>query len=230
MEALLFSQFADEDMMLTSVLQQAGFIVRATRDLKRAIRDWPEHPADFILVTLPAQTDEPVKLVENLRANSVVPIVLITDSLPEEVHIRMLELGADLVIRRPYSSRLLLYQIRALLRRSNSMPFFSLPTLSQFGVVMDPSTHTVTVEGIQPRHLTQLEFRLLYTLMTHAGRVIPYENIVEHVWGFPGEGSRELVRGLVQRLRSKVEIDPQNPRFILTEPGVGYYFGNRSEE
>jgi len=60
--------------------------------------------------------------------------------------------------------------------------------------------------------------------MTNAGRIVPTEQIVEHVWGYTGEGNRELVRGLVQRLRSKVEPIPREPRYILTEPGIGYYF------
>jgi DNA-binding response OmpR family regulator len=65
--------------------------------------------------------------------------------------------------------------------------------------------------------------------MTHPGQIIPTENIVEHVWGYSGEGNRELVRGLVQRLRSKVEPEPHHPRYILTELGIGYYF-NRFDE
>jgi DNA-binding response OmpR family regulator len=69
-----------------------------------------------------------------------------------------------------------------------------------------------------------LEFRLLYALMTHSGRVIPAENLVEYVWGYGGEGSRSLVRGLIQRLRAKIEADPSNPRHILTEAGIGYFF------
>jgi DNA-binding response OmpR family regulator len=72
--------------------------------------------------------------------------------------------------------------------------------------------------------LTQLEFRLLYVLLTNAGRIHSAESLVEQVWGYNGEGNRELVRGLVQRLRGKVENDPRNPKYILTEPGVGYYF------
>jgi DNA-binding response OmpR family regulator len=82
----------------------------------------------------------------------------------------------------------------------------------------------VTLAEGEPKHLTQLEFRLLYALMTHAGQIMPAENIVEHVWGYSGEGNRGLVRGLVQRLRAKVEPDPRNPEYILTEPGVGYRF------
>ena len=60
--------------------------------------------------------------------------------------------------------------------------------------------------------------------MTHVGQIIPTDQIVEHVWGFAGEGNRELVRGLVQRLRSKVEANPREPQYIITEMGIGYYF------
>ncbi len=63
---------------------------------------------------------------------------------------------------------------------------------------------------------------MLYTLMMHAGQVLPTETLVEHVWGYSGRGDRDLVRGLVKRLRSKVEPDPKNPIYIFTVPGVGY--------
>ena len=91
-------------------------------------------------------------------------------------------------------------------------------------VVLDPSIRTVQVGDNPAKRLTQLEFRLLYTLMINVGQIIPTDQIVEHVWGYSGEGTRELVRGLVQRLRSKVEPVPRKPEYILTEPGIGYYF------
>ena len=85
----------------------------------------------------------------------------------------------------------------------------------------------VKVGDGESKRLTQLEFRLLYTLMTHAGQILPAQNIVEYVWGYEGEGNRELVRGLVQRLRSKVEPNNRNPCYIMTEPGIGYYFNRK---
>jgi DNA-binding response OmpR family regulator len=90
--------------------------------------------------------------------------------------------------------------------------------------VLDPSIRTVKVGDNQEKRLTQLEFRLLYTLMTNVGQIIPTEQIVEHVWGYSGEGNRDLVRGLVQRLRAKIEPVSGKPRYVLTEPGIGYYF------
>ena len=162
-----------------------------------------------------------------MRMYTVIPICVITDPIPEITHVDLLECGADLVFIRPYSFRIFSAQIKALMRRSASVPFHSLPILSQADLTLDPSTRSVQVEGFEQKRLTQLEFRLLYTLMTNAGQIIPPENIVEYVWGYSGEGNRELVRGLVQRLRSKVEPDPKNPRYILTEPGIGYFFNRQ---
>jgi len=110
------------------------------------------------------------------------------------------------------------------MRRSSGLPYFSLPALSQAGVTLDPSKRSVQVGDRSAARLTQLEFRLLYALMTHPGRVVPSENLVEYVWGYGGEGNQSLVRGLISRLRSKLEPDPSSPRYILTEAGIGYFF------
>lgn len=224
MQAVLISPYADEANVLQVILQQAGFIVRSTRDLGQAIESWPNNPADLIMTVLPGEHSEFLAQLKLLRAHTVVPILLISDMLPDDVHVNYLEGGADLVVMRPYSVRALLAQIRAIQRRGAGVPFFSLPTLTQKDVVLDPSDRTVRVGEQIPKHLTQLEFRLLYTLMTHVGQIIPTENIVEHVWGYTGEGNRELVRGLVQRVRSKIESNPREPTYILTEVGIGYYF------
>lgn len=226
MQAILFVSQPDESAVLTVVLQQAGFRVRAVRDLERAIESWPEQPAELILIVLPEANQKALKQISQMRAFTAAPIIVISDPLPEDVQVSILEEGANLLIQKPYGVRMLLAQIRAVLRQSTGVPFFSLPVMTHAEVVLDPSRRTVTVAEGTPKHLTQLEFRLLYTLMTHIGQVIPPENLVEHVWGYSGDGNRELVRGLVQRLRSKVEPTPREPRYILTEPGVGYYFTN----
>jgi DNA-binding response OmpR family regulator len=94
---------------------------------------------------------------------------------------------------------------------------------------LDPATRTVQVADRPPHRLTHLEFRLLYTLMLHRGHIMSTENIVERVWGYTGRGDRELVRGLVRRLRAKVEPDPRSPTFIVTVPSVGYSFDPEGE-
>jgi len=224
MQALLFSPHIEEASVLILILQRAGFTVRTVQNLDQAIDAWPEQPADFVLITLPENISRAKQHIETIRLHTVIPICIISDPINESLQVDLLESGADLVVIRPFGIRFMLAQIRALLRRSAGIPFFSLPTLSQHDVILDPSMRTVMVGQGDEKRLTQLEFRLLYTLMTNVGQIIPTEQIVEHVWGYSGEGNRELVRGLVQRLRSKVEPEPRNPRYILTEPGIGYYF------
>jgi DNA-binding response OmpR family regulator len=224
MDALLLSQFPDETPTLTSILQQIGFSVRSIREWKRVIEVWQERTPDFLLVATTQDADYYAKEIRQLRMQTVIPIVLITDLIPEDKQVNLLDAGVDLVSTRPYGTRLLIAQIKSLLRRSEGLPYHSLPSLTQSDVSLDPTSRTVKVGESPPKRLTQLEFRLLYTLITQPGHILSAENLVEHVWGYSGEGNRELVRGLVQRLRSKVEPDPRNPVYILTEPGVGYYF------
>ncbi len=227
MYALLIAQDADESEVLSLVLQRAGLAVTTASDLKRAMQSWTEHPADLLLVTFPGS--EPLAQVRHVRSQTKVPLIVVVDSIAEEYHYALLEAGADLVVPRPFSARLLIAQVRALLRRVGGVPLFSLPTLSLAGLTLDPATRTVDVVGRSPQRLTQLEFRLLYTLMIHRGQILPAETIVELVWDYSGGGDRDLVRGLISRLRAKVEEDPKNPRYVLTIPGVGYSFSQEGK-
>lgn len=221
MYALLIARNADETAVLSLVLQRAGLAVNTATDPERAIRTWPERPADLILLAIDG---DPLSYVALLRTVTAVPIGIIVNRVHESEHYEILEAGADLVVQRPYSARLLIAQVRALMRRAGGVQLFSLPTLNLAGLTLDPATRTVQSAGQSPRRLTHLEFRLLYTLMIHRGQILSTENIVERVWGYSGRGDKELVRGLVRRLRAKVEPMPSEPKYILTVPGIGYSF------
>jgi len=224
MYALLLARNPDERAVLSLVLQRAGLAVTVGNDLGRALRVWLERPADLILWAL--DHDAPADL-RQIRAETTVPVIVVADQLDEAFHYELLEVGADLVVSRPFSARLLIAQVRALLRRAGGIPLANLPTMSLLDLTLDPASRTVTVAGQTPRRLTHLEFRLLYTLMTHRDQVLPTETIVEHVWGYSGAGDKDLVRGLVRRLRTKVEPDPSKPRYVVTVPGLGYAFSHR---
>lgn len=230
MQALLVSPYPDEGSLLAVMLQQIGFNVRTIKEWTRLIEAWQDRQPDLLVVASSLEVQDYIKQINQLRLQTVIPIVLITDWIPENQQVDLIDAGADLVVVRPFGLRLLKAQIKSLLRRSEGLPYHSLPSLSQAGVILDPAARTVKVGGASPVRLTQLEFRLLYTLITQPGRIISAENLVEYVWGYSGEGNRELVRGLVQRLRSKVEPDPRNPRYILTEAGIGYYFHTTDNE
>ena len=225
--ALLIAEDPDEIAVFSTVLQQAGLAVTTVKDLERAMQNWLERPADIILLSLPHQP--PQDQVRRVRTEAKVPLILVVNSTVEDLHCELLKSGADVVIAPPFSAKLLIAQIEALMRRSNAVPTFSLPTLSVAGFTLDPTTRTVEVTGKPPQRLTHLEFRLLYTLMINRGQVIPTETIVEHVWGYTGQGDRDLVRGLVSRLRVKVESNQHKPEYILTVPGIGYSFRRDGE-
>ena len=224
MQAFLISSYQDEASILSVLLQHAGMNVRTCHDLDSALNTWPEQALDLVVLTLQDEPNHAQMVLRQMRGLTAAPVIVIAEVLTEDMQIQLLDAGADLVLIRPYGIRLLAAQVYALLRRGASMPYFSLPELRQGDVLLDPSSRSVHVAALPPKHLTQLEFRLLYTLMTHAGKIMPSETLVEYVWGYSGEANRELVRGLVQRLRAKLEPDPQEPRYILTEPGIGYFF------
>jgi len=224
MLTLLFAPDPDEAAILTLVLERAGFEVRLISEADRAAQAWEDRPVELFFFAFVDDKALTPDYISKLRLENQAPIALLVERSEERRQISLIEAGADLIFVRPYSPRLLVAQLRALMRRSSGLPYFSLPSLSQSGVTLDPSKRSVQVADHSAARLTQLEFRLLYALMTHPGRVVPSENLVEYVWGYGGEGSQGLVRGLISRLRSKIEPDPSNPKYIVNEAGIGYYF------
>jgi DNA-binding response OmpR family regulator len=223
MQAIVVADDQDEKGILTYILRTEGLAVASSSDPQRVLKNWTEHPADLMVIAL-AEAEEPVRIVEAVRGITQIPLLMMVDSPSEKLLCSLLREGVDVVLSRPVSPKVLAAQVGALIRRSASVPSFVLPELTLDEISLDPSTRTVTVPGEEPRRLTQLEFRLLYTLMTNRGQVIPLDVLVERVWGYTGEGNQDLVRGLISRLRRKIEVGSEESRFIETIPGVGYRF------
>jgi len=163
-------------------------------------------------------------LVANVRQYNQNPLILITDPLSEDDHCTLLDKGVDMVFIRPLSMRLFTRYIQIFFNRSRGIPMSVLSTITADYLSLDPTQRTVRFYGEHPQRLTQLEFRLLYVLMTNQGQVIPTDELVERVWGYNGDGNRDLVRGLVRRLRKKIEPNLKQPFFIHNLPGTGYKF------
>ncbi len=223
MQAILVTADADERDILTFVLRHAGLAVSASIDLEQVTATWLERPADLIVVA--GETGKGLaKDIAALRGATEVPLILLLDDVGELAHVALVRTGVDLVLMRPVSPLLLAAYAQSVLRRAGAAAAFAVPTLDLHEIALDPTTRSVRLADAVPRRLTQLEFRLLYLLMTHRGQVLPTDLIVERVWGYSGEGDRDLVRGLISRLRKKIEADPDSPVYIQTVPGIGYLF------
>lgn len=224
MEAIVISDDQDEKDIIVFLMRKAGLAVASSSDLLRILKNWSDHAADLLLLALSDAETSPLKSLNTVREVTQVPLVMIVNPQIEKIICSLLQQGADMVLERPVSPSLLTSHIQALVRRTAAVPSFVLPILSLEGITLDPSSRTVAVNRQEPKRLTHLEFRLLYTLMKNRGQVIPADVIVERVWGYEGEGNRDLVRGLISRLRRKIEPDDTEGRFIETLSGIGYRF------
>ena len=220
MQAIVVCDRADEAGLLGFAMRQIGLTIAQASDLEDAMRLFTANPADLWVLAL--RKIPLVSQVRRVRKDSEACLTVIATASGEDEICEAFESGADDVIARPYSLRILSARFKALLRRSSGTTLRLFPSFSVGGLTLDPSTRTVHVQEGASRRLTHLEFRLLHTLMIHHGQTLPAETIVEHVWGYDGAGDTELVRGLVRRLRSKVESNPGSPQHVLTVPGVGY--------
>lgn len=223
MQAIIVAGDPEDRDYLSFLLRYAGLAVARTAEARHLPSVLAEHPVDLILLVFDRQS-EAAEIIAETRTVTQAPLLLLGERLSESEHCALLDAGADLVLDRPFSSRLLTRHIRMFLRRAGTIPVTVLPELAASGLRLDPTTRRVSFTDGAAQQLTPLEFRLLYLLMTNQGQVIPADTIVERVWGYSGTGSRDLVRGLVRRLRRKIERDVAKQTFIENIPGVGYRF------
>lgn len=202
-------------------LQQVGLSVRQARGLGQCLSNWADQPADLVLVLEPEEA-EIISSIRTFRQESTVPFLIIAEGAPLSQQLAAVRAGADMLWDYAVDPRLCAAYCLNLLRRSGGLPGAALPPLSLGGITLDPSTRTFKLGESESGRLTQLEFKLLYLLMSHKGQVIPTPVLIEKVWGYDDYGSSDLVRGLVSRLRTKLRDSAEAPRFIETIPGVGY--------
>jgi two-component system KDP operon response regulator KdpE len=179
---------------------------------------------DLVLLDVMMPEMDGFETLERLREISTVPVIMLTVKGDEEDRIRGLELGADDYVSKPFSPRELASRIRAVLRRAD-MPSPVAKTAiridDRFSV--DFRQREVIVDGERVR-LRPTEYRLLYHLVNNAGWVMTHEMLLSKVWGYEYRDETGLLRLYITYLRKKIEPEPGNPRYILTERGVGYRF------
>lgn len=231
MKILIISDDSNSAELLTVIFRQEGLMAVTTlrTDPREVLSAYAKEAADLVFVDANRSTFEPLEVCRALRGETVSPIVLASPRLDEDYILQAFELGVDEYVPKPFSPRILAAKVKALLRRARSLPLASVSGLQVGAVELNPERRTVVLPDEGEISLTNLEFRLLYCLMTNQRRVVPTETILERVWGYSEEADYRLVKGLVRRLRRKIEADTKNPRYIKTIPGIGYVFSPSEE-
>ncbi len=181
-----------------------------------------EHP-DLILLDIMMPEISGLDVLKELRLFSDVPVIVLTAKEDEIDKVMGLNLGADDYITKPFGHLELLARVKAVLRRAQGMPLAHELPFTSGEVHVDFERRQVTVEG-QPVSLTGTEYRLLYHLVRNAGQVLTHETLLARAWGREYTDEIDYLKVYISRLRNKLEKDPRNPRYILTEYGVGYWF------
>ncbi|QMV85940.1 response regulator transcription factor [Corynebacterium hindlerae] len=207
--------------MLTIVLQAEGFDTVAVMDGGEAVATFEREQPDLILLDLMLPGMNGIDICRAIRQESVVPIVMLTAKTDTVDVVLGLESGADDYVNKPFKPKELVARIRARLRRTDEEP----SEIIEIGdLTIDVPGHLVR-RGDEEIQLTPLEFDLLLEMARKPRQVFTREELLEKVWGYRHASDTRLVNVHVQRLRAKIEKDPENPTIVLTVRGVGYKTG-----
>jgi two-component system, OmpR family, response regulator MtrA len=207
--------------MLTIVLRNEGFDSRVCADGDDALKMFREYRPDVVLLDLMLPGTDGIDVCRDIRGESTVPIVMLTAKNDTVDVVLGLESGADDYIVKPFKPKELIARIRARLRKHEST---SPEQLTIGDLQIDVSGHSVR-RGDEDLALTPLEFDILVCLARRPWQVFTRDVLLEQVWGYRHAADTRLVNVHMQRLRSKIERDPENPAIIVTVRGVGYKAG-----
>ena len=223
----------DEERMARFIrlnLEQDGFqVVEAFRGLD-AIHELRDAMPDVVILDVMMPDLDGFEVLKMIREISQVPVIMLTAKSEEDDRVKGLELGADDYVTKPFSPRELVSRVRAVLRRTESAGFVSKDIFEiDDRLKIDFGRREVWVDG-ELIKLRPTEYRLLYHLVQNAGWVMTYDQLLSKVWGYEYRDEPHYVRLYVNYLRQKIEKDPANPKYILTERGTGYRFVDFNRE
>ncbi len=217
----------DEESLADSVrynLEREGYAVTVASDGRRALERFRAEQPTLVILDLMLPEVSGLDLCRAIRAESDVPIIMVTAKDSEADKVSGLELGADDYVTKPFSVRELVSRVRALLRRANLVSEGTRDDVLDGGPVqMDVVRHEVRVAGA-PMAFPPKEFELLETFLRRKGRLLTRDFLIEEVWGTDYFGDTKTLDVHVKRLRKKIEEDPHDPSHLLTVRGLGYKF------
>jgi two-component system, OmpR family, KDP operon response regulator KdpE len=214
----------DEPQILRAlrvILRDAGFEVVTATSAEEALDTSAVHPPDAAIVDLVLPDRDGVEVTRLIREWSEMPILVLSAVGEEAEKIRALNAGADDYVTKPFRPGELVARVNAVLRRAAGER--EEPTVVADELELDLAAHSVALAG-RPIHLTPTEFELLRTLVRNRGRLLTHSTLLREVWGPAHEDDTPLLRAHVANLRRKIEPEPSSPRYVTTDPGIGYRF------
>lgn len=203
-------------------LEASGYETLAARDGKSAVEVAAAQKPDLVLLDIGLPVMDGFEACRRIREFSASPIIMLTAKAGEADKVRGLDAGADDYLTKPFGPAELLARIRAVLRRVTlSEEQRASPTFTAGDLNIDFVQHRVHVGG-RDVALSPTEYKLLAELARHAGRIVPTETLLHRIWGPEYGEETQHVRLYVSRLRQKIEVDPEHPRWVTTRPGIGY--------
>jgi two-component system, OmpR family, KDP operon response regulator KdpE len=206
---------------VASNLKVRGYDVVQAADGIEALKLAAEHPLDLVLLDIGMPGPDGTQVLQALRQESQIPVIMLSGRAREQDKVRALDLGADDYLTKPFGVDELLARVRATLRRNGSVLESSLPAYRYRELELDFSAHRVRI-GSEDVSLTPKQYDVLAYLARNGGKVLTHRQILQVVWGGQYAEEVDYVWTYVRRIRRRIEPDPAAPRFVLTEPGVGY--------
>lgn len=206
--------------VMRATLTAHGYTIIEARDGQEALEKMRDRP-ELVILDMNLPVMDGIETCRAIRKVSNVPVVMLTVRSAEKDKVRALDAGADDYIVKPFGIQELLARIRAALRRSPSGEPEQVISTKDFQ--LDFENREVTASG-KLVHLTPKEYDVLKELVTHSGKPISHRRLLQAVWGPDYGEETELLRVVINQLRKKIERDPANPKYLLTEPWVGYRF------
>src|SRR5580765_7369378 len=207
--------------VLRTVLSSQGYQVRTAAEGEAALSSFTDFRPELVITDLYMPHMDGVELCRRIRAMSSVPIIVLSVKGEERTKVEALDSGADDYVTKPFGIDELLARVRATIRRASGDTDVASFDAGDFRV--DLEARRVHVRGTEVR-LTPKEFELFLYMARHPNRVLTHRTLLEAVWGEASQEQPEYLRVFMGQLRKKLELDPSNPRFLVTEPWVGYRF------
>lgn len=208
---------------LKTALTSHGHEMIEAANGKDGLKALTTHKPDLVILDLGLPDRDGLDILREVRGWSQIPILVLSARGQEQDKVTALEEGADDYLTKPFGVAELLARIKVALRHATSSSQPEAQVFEQNGLRLDHAARRVFVDGVEV-HLTPLEYKLLTQLTRHAGKVVTHNQLLKEIWGKYAAETNQYLRIHMQHLRQKLGDNPLNPRFFITEPGIGYRF------